>query len=314
MLLITGGMGFIGLHTARCFLDAGQDVVLTHFKTRREPEFIRDELGKRALVESLDVADGSAMQNLMRKYQIDGIVHLAVPGLGALSPADEYRTNTQGLLNVLEAGREAGVKRVTIASSIAVYSGLEKGPFREDDRLPLPSTTPTEAYKKSEEILGLHYLQRTGLDVVFGRLGGIYGPLYHSMANLPSRLTHAAVQGRPPDFTGMRGLPLADQTNDLCYVKDCARGVQLLHMTDGLKHRVYNIGGGRAVSNRELAEAVNAAVPGANIQLEPGRDPRGQQDRYMDLTRAREDLGYEPQYAVTAAIADYVSWLRANPQ
>jgi UDP-glucose 4-epimerase len=313
MLLITGGMGFIGLHTARCFLDAGQDVVLTHFKTRREPDFIRDELGKRAQVESLDVADGSAVQQVMQRYPIDGIVHLAVPGLGALSAADEYRTNTQGLLNVLEAGRQAGV-RVTIASSIAVYGGLTQGPFREDDRLPLQSTTPTEAYKKSEEILGLHYAQRTGLDVLFGRLGGIYGPLYHSMANLPSRLTHAAVQSRPPDFTGMRGQPLADQTNDLCYVKDCARGVQLLHMAEGLKHRVYNIGGGRAVSNRELAEAVNAAVPGTNIQLEAGRDPHGQQDRYMDLTRAREELGYEPEYDIRAAIADYVAWLRTNPQ
>jgi UDP-glucose 4-epimerase len=314
MLLITGGMGFIGLHTARCFLDAGQEVVLTHFKTRREPDFIRDDLGKRAMVESLDVADWSAVQQVMQRYPIDGIVHLAVPGLGALSPADEYRTNTQGLLNVLEAGRQASVKRVTVASSIAVYGSLEKGPFREEDRLPLPSTTPTEAYKKSEEILGLHYAQRTGLDVVFGRLGGIYGPLYHSMANLPSRLTHAAVQARPPDFTGMRGAPLADQTNDLCYVKDCARGVQLLHMADRPKHRAYNIGGGQAVSNRELAEAVNAAVPGSNIQLEQGRDPRGQQDRYMDLARAREDLGYEPQYNVRTAIADYVAWLRANPQ
>jgi UDP-glucose 4-epimerase len=314
MLLITGGMGFIGLHTARCFLDAGQDVVLTQFKTRREPDFIRDELGKRAIVESLDVADWSAVQQVMQRYQIDGIVHLAVPGLGALSPADEYRTNTQGLLNVLEAGRQAGVKRVTIASSIAVYGGLTQGPFTEDDRLPLPSTSPTEAYKKSEEILGLHYVQRTGLDVIFGRLGGIYGPLYHSMANLPSRLTHAAVQGRPPDFTGMRGQPLAEQANDLCYVKDCARGVQLLHMGSDLKHRVYNIGGGRAVTNRELAEAVNAAVPGANIQLEPGRDPRAQQDRYMDLSRARDDFDYVPSYDVYTAMADYVSWLRSNPQ
>jgi UDP-glucose 4-epimerase len=314
MLLITGGMGFIGLHTARCFLDAGQDVVLTHFKTRREPDFIRDELGKRAQVESLDVADASAVRELMRKYPIDGIVHLAVPGLGALSPADEYRTNTQGLLNVLEAGREAKVRRATIASSIAVYGGFERGPFKEEDRLPVQSTSPTEAYKKSEEILGLHLAQRTGLDVVFGRLGGIYGPLYHSMANLPSRLTHAAVQGRQPDFTGMRGAPLADQANDLCYVKDCARGVQLLHMAEGLKHRVYNIGGGRAVTNRELAEAVNAAVPGAGIDLEPGRDPKAQQDRYMDLTRAREDLGYEPQYDIQSAIRDYVGWLRGNPQ
>jgi UDP-glucose 4-epimerase len=131
------------------------------------------------------------------------------------------------------------------------------------------------------------------------------------MANLPSRLTHAAVRGRPPDFAGMRGAPLADASSDLCYVKDCARGVQLLHSTPSLKHRVYNIGGGRAVTNRELAEAVNAAVPGAKIQLEPGGNPRA---RYMDLTRARQDLGYTPAFDVRSAIADYVAWLRSNAE
>ena len=317
MILITGGMGFIGLHTARAFLDAGEDVVLTHFKTRREPDFIKDALGTRARVESLDVADASAVQAVVARHAVHGIVHLAVPGLGALTPADEYRTNTQGLLNVLEAGRQAGVRRVTIASSIAVYWGLDHGPLREDDRLPLPSTSPTEAFKKAEEVLGQHYADRTGLDVVYGRLGLIYGPLYHSMANLPSRLTHAAVRGTRPDFTGMREAPLADDAADLCYVKDCARGVQLLHQADRerLKHRVYNIGGGRAVTNAELAAAVNKAVPEADVRLEPGRSARGgRQDAYMDLTRAGEDLGYEPAFSVDQAIADYASWLRSNPQ
>src|SRR5690348_16727569 len=102
MILITGGMGFIGLHTARAFLDAGEDVVLTHFKTRREPDFIRDALGSRARVESLDVSEPGALSEVARRHAVTGIVHLAVPGLGALQPADEYRTNTQGLLNVLE--------------------------------------------------------------------------------------------------------------------------------------------------------------------------------------------------------------------
>src|SRR5918912_688007 len=113
MILITGGMGVLGLHTARAFLDAGEDVVLTHFKTRREPDFIKDALGTRARVESLDVADAAAVQAVVARHAVDGIVHLAVPGLGALTPADEYRTNTQGLLNVLEAGRQAGVRRGT---------------------------------------------------------------------------------------------------------------------------------------------------------------------------------------------------------
>ena len=315
MLLITGGMGFIGLHTARRFLDAGERVVLTQFRARREPDFIKDELGSTALVETLDVSEEGSLLPIVEKHNVDSIVHLAVPGLGALSPAEEYRTNTRGLLNVLEAAREARMRRVTVASSISVYRGLERGPFKEDERLPLTSSNPTEAYKKAEEVLGQHYADRTGLDVVFARIAGIYGPLYHSMANLPSRLTHAAVKGVQPDFAGARGgVPLAEDTNDLCYVKDCAHGVQLLHSAPTLRHRVYNVGGGHAVSNQQLADAVNEAVPNAKISLAPGRSPRFVPEFYLDLTRVRDEVGYEPQYDIRSAIKDYVSWLRSNPQ
>src|SRR6266487_3149830 len=105
-----------------------------------------------------------------------------------------------------------------------------------------------------QEVLGMHYADRTGLDVAFARVGGVYGPLYHSMANLPSRLCHAAVHGRAPDYSGARGgVPFEEDANDLCYVKDCAKGIQLLQMAETLPHRVYNIGGGAAVSNRALA-------------------------------------------------------------
>src|SRR5579871_2618111 len=79
VILITGGMGFIGLHTARRFVDSGEDVVVTQFRTRREPEFIRNELGKRVLVESLDVTSPHDVIDMVRKHGVTGIVHLAVP-------------------------------------------------------------------------------------------------------------------------------------------------------------------------------------------------------------------------------------------
>ena len=60
MILITGGMGFIGLHTARAMLDAGEDVVITYYQTWREPDFIKDEFGGRVQVEQVDVTDREA--------------------------------------------------------------------------------------------------------------------------------------------------------------------------------------------------------------------------------------------------------------
>lgn len=315
MILITGGMGFIGLHTARRFLDAGERVVLTQFRARREPDFIKSEIGARAVVESLDVTDSAALRDVVKRHSVTGIVHLAVPGLGALDPSDDYRVNMLGLLAVLEAAREAHVRRLSIASSIGVYGSLPAGPFREDMPLPVTSTSPTEAFKKAFEILGLHYADRAGMDVVMLRMGGIWGPLYHSMANLPSRLCHAAVQGRAPDYSGARGgTPYADDASDICYVKDCAKGIQLVHMAEWLGHRIYNIGGGVAVSNRGLVHAVHKAVPAAQLPLEQGSGPRARDHSVMDLSRIGADVGYVPEYDVERGVADYIAWLREHPQ
>ena len=315
MILVTGGMGFIGLHTVRQLLDAGEDVVLTQFRARREPDFLKDELGKRALVETLDASDGAVLLDVIKRHNITSIVHLVVPALGALGPAEDYRVNMVGLLSVLQAAEQAGVGRVSIASSIGVYSSLASGPFREDTPLPVTSTNPTEAFKKAFEILGLHYADRAKLDVIMLRIGGIWGPLYHTMANLPSRLCHAAVQGRPADYTGARGgVPFEEDGNDICYVKDCALGIRLLHLGPRLNHRIYNVGSGRTTTNRELAAAVRAAVPGADLPMQSGRGPANRPDVWMDISRIQADTGYRPQYTVESGVADYVSWLRANPQ
>ncbi len=315
MIVITGGMGFIGMHTTRRFLDQGEPMVVTHYRVRRTPDFIVDELGKRLAVETIDVTSPHDIAEVVRKHQATGIVHLAVPGLVGLTPGEEYRVNMQGLLNVLEAGRMFGVRRVTIASSITVYAGLPRGPFEESATLPMESRNSTEGYKKAWEILALLYGAQAGLDVQVLRLGGIYGPLYHSMANLASRLCHAAVRSRPLDLAGGRGgVPFEDDDNDWCYVKDCAEGIRLAFAAENPLHPIYNIGGGVGASNRELGDAVRAVAPQFEAVLQPGRNPRARQSNFMELSRANAEIGYAPEYDVRRGIADYVSWLRDNPE
>jgi UDP-glucose 4-epimerase len=307
MILITGGLGFIGLHTARRLLDLGEQCVLTQYRVARDPDFIRDETGKRIFVEKLDVTDGEAFAAIGQRHRIDGIIHLAVPGLGALEPGEEIRVNMVGLYNVLEAAKAWGVKRVGLASSVGVYGGVGAGPFREDMPLRTTGGTGTETFKKAFESIGAFYGNRTGIEVVMLRIGGIYGPLYHSMSNLPSRLVHAALKGETPSLREFE-----DDASDMCYVKDAAEGIALLQTAPKLNHSVYNIGAGRATSNRELADAVRAAVPGAVITLNAGRSPQARSDAYGDLSRIREDTGFEPQWPVERAIPDYVDWLKAG--
>lgn len=312
VVLLTGGMGFIGLHTAQQLVDAGHRVVLTRHRVRREPDFIRKHLGRSVMVETADVGHPDTVAPIMTRHQVTSVIHLVAPALGLLNPAEETRVNVAGLVNVLEAAQGAGVRRVSLASSVAVYFGLGQSPWREDAALPVTSSNPTTAFKKTWEILAHHYAARTSMDVVALRIGGVYGPLYHSMSNLPSRLAHAAVRDRPLGFTpGTDGAPAQNQGMDLCYVKDCARAIRLLHLAPALAERVYNIGGGRCTSNQEVAVAVASAAGGPAVQLGP---PRGAEPGYMDTSRIRRELGFEPAYTIESGVADYVAWLREHEQ
>jgi UDP-glucose 4-epimerase len=314
LILVTGGLGFIGLHTARALLDAGEDVVLTRYRAWRLPGFLEPDLGARLHVEAVDLADGWALLDAMRRHRVTGVVHLAAPALGS-GPAQELASAAQALVNVLEASRQHGVRRVSLASSLAVYSNAGAGPWREDLPLPVESDSHTAAVKKAMEIAGLHFADSTGLDVVVLRLAMIYGPLYHSMANLPSRLCHAAVRGIAPNLDGvLGGPPIAEASADLCHVRDCARGIRLAHLCGSLRHRVYNVGAGRPVTNGELAAAVRRAVPPAEIALPSGHPGPRSADAFMDVSRLRDDTGYAPAHDIVSGVADYVEWLRVEPQ
>src|SRR5690606_30548428 len=104
---------------------------------------------------------------------------------------------------------------------------------------------------KIDELLATNYAQRTGIDIALMRIGLVYGPL-HTYGNVAYQLARAAVDDREPQF---RAPTHEEDSVDLVYVKDCARGIRLLQLADHLDEQVYNLGGGRATTHREMAEA-----------------------------------------------------------
>jgi UDP-glucose 4-epimerase len=304
MILVTGGLGFIGSHTARALLDVGESCVLTQHRASARPDFLTES---GVLIESLDCADEHAFLDLGRRHDITGIVHLAGGDLGTLDPIDYLRANTLGLLNALRAAREWDVSRISIASTVGVYLGVPDVPFREDAPLPMVPMHPTPVVKRSAELFASLVADSSGLDVVSLRLSTIWGPLIRNLEPVVPRLVHAAVCGSDPS-------PFyADDGADLCYVKDCARGIALLQLADTLHHRTYNVADGRATKNSDVAAAIKAVLPGASVDLLPGRDLDGPgADTYLDISRIRSDTGYQPEYGVERGIAEYVDWLRAG--
>ena len=311
-VVITGGMGFLGLHTVRKFLDAGHEVVATQHSARREPSFLKDDIGKALHIEPMDITDAAQVNEIIGRYKPTAVIHLAAPPPRGMDTVPEFQLNFDGMINILEAARENDVRRVQIASSQTVYQGLPNGPFKESDRLPVDSTISIQAHKKAMEILSLHYAARTGLDVIIARVGGIYGPMYQTLNHPIAAMCYAAAHGKTAEYG--RGVPFADDGRGYCYVKDCATAIQLLDAADTLPHKIYNTSGGPAsnLSNAKIVEAIRSIVPDADLPLQEGSAPGAIKDAYQDITQTAADVGYTPAYDIQAAVAEYIPWLKEN--
>jgi UDP-glucose 4-epimerase len=253
---------------------------------RREPVLPDDlavEAGRRVFTEQADVIDLAALREIGTRYAITGIVHLA----GSVTwppcldqPISGARSAISGLLNVLQVARDWEVLQVGIASTIGVYGGTEA-------HIPLHEDTP---------------------------LWGLRGNP-HSPFTAAPQLVHAAARRIAPDFSALRSPAYADDGLDLCYVKDCARAIALLHLAPRLNHRTYNIASGTVLTNRDVAAALSRLVPDLQIRLPDSVRPAGPGSRIcLDTSRLREDTGYRPAYDTDRAVADYLAWLRAGHQ
>ena len=314
MILVTGGLGSIGSHTARALLDLGERVVLTAHRAAQLPEFLANEPVDRVVVERLDTTNLAAFLEIGRRHKITGIVHLAAAQFDLPDPIVYHRAETTALLNALQAAREWKVRRFAVASSIGVYVGVEQAPWREDAPLPVLAPHQIHAFKKTAELLTTLVGDNAGFEVVNLRIGTIWGPLGltdNPFFALP-RLLSAAVRGEDPDLSPPRRTAFADDATDLCYVKDCGRAIALLMVADRLNHSTYNISSGRLVKYAEVVDAINAAIPDANLMLPAGRSPDRGPDNYLDIARLRNDTGFEPIFDVENAVPDYIGWLRRH--
>lgn len=158
MILITGGLGFIGLHTASALLEMGEQCVLTQHRVSAVPDELKAEIGSRLFIEQLDVTDSSTFMKLGEKYPITGIIHLAVQWKpGQDSNVGDLFENTQanllGLANSLQAAQTWKVNRVLIASTHNVYGDDRGMIWREAQPLNLTASSPVLVIKRAWKFL-----------------------------------------------------------------------------------------------------------------------------------------------------------------
>ncbi|WP_134671616.1 NAD-dependent epimerase/dehydratase family protein [Halorussus marinus] len=307
-VLVTGGTGFIGSYVARDLADAGHDVVAYDLATDVR---ILEKLGVADAVEVVrgDVTDPTSVIRAIRETGATRVVHLAalLTSLARENPRDAARVNVLGTNNVFEAARtlDDQIERVAWASSAAVYAPPANydGEWVDEDELVYPDTL-YGATKEYNEHQAKVYFEDHDVSHVGLRPTVAYGPYRETggSAFLANIVEKPAV-GEP------FAVEYGDQVIDWQYVEDIAQAFRKAAFApeSALGRRVYNVRG-EVATIREAAETVERIVPDADLEVsDEGELPWTQT---LDMTAAREDLGYEPEYDLEAGFREYVRVLR----
>jgi len=200
MILVTGGLGFIGSHTTRALLDLGESCVLVQRREPMLPGDLAGEAGVRVFTEQADITDLDALLEIGSRHKVTGMIHLAgsVPWPpGADRPVAGARAAVGSLLNVLQAACDWQVPRVGIASTIGVYGGTTvEGQLREDIPLPMTAGHVIPAFKKIGELLADYLAGATGIEIINYRISP-WGPGGNPRSPFTAapQLVHAAARG-----------------------------------------------------------------------------------------------------------------------
>jgi UDP-glucuronate 4-epimerase len=314
--LVTGGAGFIGSHVCEQLLREGQSVwAFDDLNDFYDPQLKRANLRE---IQSLalpfefifgDLTDTAAVEELFSSVKFDQIIHLAAragvrPSIA--QPALYQRVNVEGTVNVLEAARRTGVKKITIASSSSVYGVNAKSPFSENDPI-FSAVSPYAASKLACEALGHVYHHLYKMDVAMLRFFTVYGPRQRPDLAI-HKFTRLIDAGQPIPVFG-DGSTARDHT----HISDILTGIMACTRQE-FGFEIFNLGESQTVTLSRLISLIESALGKAAIidrqPLQPGDVPL----TYADISKAQARLGYQPQVSVEKGIPLFIDWFRKNGQ
>ena len=331
-ILITGGAGFIGSHTAVEFLNAGYDVVIADNYVNSSPKVldrIREITGKEFRAYEVDLCDKEALRRVfVENPDIDSAIHFAglkAVGESVAQPGRYYRNNLLSTLNLVELMAQYNAKRIVFSSSATVYGSPKTVPIKED--FPLSTTNPYGETKlmierilkdvwfadKDWSVSILRYFNPIGAHKS-GLIGenprGIPNNLLPYVAKVAAgQLPFLQVYGNDydtPDGTGVR-----DYVHVVDLAKAHLKALQRADQVTGVEY--YNIGTGVGYSVLDIVHAYEKAsglkVPYKIVARRPGDIATC----YADPTKAAEILGWHAEFGIEDMCRDMANWQKKNP-
>jgi dTDP-glucose 4,6-dehydratase len=311
-VLVTGAAGFIGSNFTRMFVrgqmrDLSSMVILdkltyagvlsnlTESEGKTNIRFIQGDICEARLVSDL-ISDVDAVINFAAESHVDRSISGA---------ADFVQTNIVGVQVLLDAIKSSGRKiRFLQVSTDEVYGSIDEGSWTEE--WPLVPNSPYSASKASGELLARSYNRTHGTDVVITRCSNNYGTHHFPEKLIPLFITNL-IEGKKIPVYGT-----GENVRDWLHVDDHCRGIYSVLM-NGRSGEVYNIGGGRELTNNAITSLILEAMGANESSIQFVEDRKGHDLRYsVDWTKINRELGYEPQVKFEDGLKETIKWYRDN--
>jgi len=308
-MLITGGAGFIGSHLCDKYVKEGHTVVcLDNFMSGNLTN-VRHLLDFRnfKLIKG-DVRDIDFLEKVMRDVEV--VFHLAAQihvDRSYIEPRLTYEVNVIGTQNILEIARLHDAKKVIYASTSEVYGSSQYHPM--DENHPLNAPHPYGASKIAADRMCHAYVQSYGMDISILRLFNVFGPRQRDIGygGVISIFTRRVLSSMPPILYGD-----GKQTRDYTYIVDAVRAYDLVLNHDKPMDEPINFGSGHEVTILYLAEKIiNLCGKDGTMQPVYAAPRIGEVKRLIaDTTKAKELLGWKPEYDVETGLQEFVQWYK----
>ncbi len=311
-VLITGGAGFIG----SCFVRASSGMErfsrivnvdkLTYAGNLENVLSVAAD--PRYVFVRADITDDQAMDRVFAAEKPELVVHFAAEShvdRSILSPTAAIDTNVRGTFTLLEAARRHQVSRFIHVSTDEVYGDLEV-PHEANEEYPLRPSSPYSASKAGSDLLALSYHRTWGLNVTVTRASNNYGPYQFPEKLIPLMISNA-LEEKPLPIYG-DGL----QVRDWLHVEDHCRAIFAI-IEKGRAGQIYNIGGNRSLTNREVVEKILAATGRSTDLITRVTDRPGHDRRYaLSSAKLEGETGWKPLVNFEDGLAATVAWYRDN--
>ncbi len=310
-VLVTGAGGFIGSHLVEKSLQNGCKVkALLRYNSKNSWGWLENSKCKNSIeVVSGDIRDADIVRHAMRG--VDTVFHLAaligIP-YSYVSPEAYVETNIKGSLNVFQAAKDFGVKRIIHTSTSEIYGTAEFVPIHE--KHPVNPQSPYAASKSAADFLSLSFFRSFDLPVVVVRPFNTYGPRQSARAVIPTIITQI--------LSGNKTIKLGalDPTRDLTYVEDTVDGFLCAGRSDRVEGEIINLGNNNEISIRDLAHLI-AGMMDAKITIKEDsarkRPIKSEVERLVaDNSKAKKILNWAPKHTLERGLEKTIAWFKKN--